>query len=204
MNAPLVKAVTPAIGCPFEGGFYAGDFKVGDQAFALIVSPKAEGEHDDIAWNGKLKSTEGALSYCDGLANTEALAAAGSELAKWALDLVINGVAGWYIPAQDELEIIYRNLKPSTDNNYCYARSGINVSALGPTYPYTPNLPVQTTAELFIKGGAEAMQEAWYWSSTQHASNSGYAWVQRFTYGNQDLHRKSGGFHARAVRRLVI
>jgi hypothetical protein len=100
--------------------------------------------------------------------------------------------------------VIYRNLKPTADANYCYARSGINMSAIEPTRPYTPDFPAQTNAELFMDGGEQAVDPAWYWSSTQHAAYSDYAWNQNFFNGNQGNNDTSSKFRARAVRRLVI
>ena len=44
----------------------------------------------------------------------------------------------------------------------------------------------------------------WYWSNTQHASDSGYAWGQYFDDGYQDVNGKSAEGRARAVRRLPI
>jgi hypothetical protein len=202
MNAPA--GIQTIIGTAMGGGFYAGRIRVGDEVFALIVAPKAEGEHEDAAWNTSDKSIDGALSYFDGHANTIAMAEGGSELAKWALELRIGGNDDWYLPSQDELEILYRNLKPTDDKNWCYARSGINLSAAIPTHPYTPDFPVQTLAEVFQQGGSEAFEQEWYWSSTQHASHSDYAWTQDFSDGGQNLNHKSNELRARAVRRLVI
>jgi hypothetical protein len=204
MNAPLVKAVALTIGSPFEGGFYAGDFRIGDTAYALIVAPKAEGELKDVQWHDNYTSVEGALSYCDGLANTDAMAAAGSTLAKQVRELRIGGFDDWYLPSQDELEILYRNLKPTDDENSLYARSGVNVSAIDPTYPYTSGFPLQTKVEAFITGGAEAFADNYYWTSTQHAGYADYAWCQFFEYGGQSYYRKDYEHRARAVRRLAI
>lgn len=194
----------PAINEPFAGGFYAGQIRIDGQLYALIVAPKDEGDHDDIAWNGSSKSVVGALSYCDGLANTLAMAEAGSKLAQRALDLRIGGHADWYIPSQDELEICYRAFKPTAEQNWCYARSGINLSAAEPTRPYTPDFPLQTLHEDFREGAAQAFEPAWYWSSTQHASVSDYAWSQNFSYGYQNGDLKDDEFRARAVRRLPL
>ena len=187
-----------------DGGFYAGRIFVGDQPFALIVAPKAEGEHGEAKWIDRRKDIFEAISYCDGLANTKAMAEAGSKLAKWALDLRIGGLGDWYLPSQDELEIIYRNLKPTTETNSCYARSGINLSAITPTRPYTPHFPLQTQAEAFIEGGDQAFEADWHWSSTRHASDSGYAWYQTFLNGTQYDDAFSLKLRARAVRRLPI
>ncbi len=193
----------PIIGTAMEGGFYAGRIRIGDELFALIVAPKAEGEHEDAIWIDDYRDVPGAKSYFDGLANTHEMAESGSDLAKWARDLRIGGHDDWYLPSQDELEIIYRNLKPSTQQNYCYARSGINLSAIDPTRPYTPGFPVQTQAESFQKDGEQAFNEEAYWSSTQHAAYSDYAWGQDFYYGDQ-VYYEGDELRARAVRRLKI
>lgn len=200
-----VKEIETIIGTALDGGFYAGRIMVGDQAFALVVAPKAEGEHPDTQWHDNYDNIEGAKHYDDGLANTNAMVEAGSALAKWARGLRIAGHDDWYLPSQDELEIIYRNLKPTTRENSCYARSGINLSALVPTRPYTEKFPLQTQAELFQAGGAEAFDADWYWTSTQHASDADYAWYQYFSGGCQDCTSKDyNGCRARAVRRLSI
>ena len=198
------KEILPIIGTALDGGFYAGRIRVGEQPFALIVAPKADGEHDEIAWSGSIKDVTGAMSYFDGQGNTLAMAKAGSKLAKWALDLRIDNLDDWYLPSQDELEICYHNLKPGTASNWCYGRSGINFSALVPTYPYTPDLPVQTLAEAFESGGREAFSLDWYWSSTQHASDSDCAWCQGFSNGGQGRSPKGIKFRARAVRRSPL
>ena len=203
MKSSLAEIPT-ILGTAMGGGFYAGRIRIGDQVFALIVAPKADGEHEDAAWNDTSRTVKGAESYFDGLANTDAMAGAGSKLAQWARGLRIGGHDDWYLPSQDELEIIYRNLKPTTEANWCYARSGINLSAVEPTRPYVPDFPVQTHAETFQKGGEQSFDPAWYWSSSQRASVAGYAWIQYFLYGNQHYDRKLNGFRARAVRRLVI
>jgi hypothetical protein len=189
----------PAIGEPLDGGFFAGLIRSAGQIVALIVAPKAEGETTG-EW-GKYESIS-ATSYDDGAANTDAMAAAGSPIAKQVKSLVIAGRADWYIPAQDELEVIYRNLKPTAETNTIRARSGINLSAIEPTRPYTPELPAQTTAPAFATGGAEAFEDAWYWSSTQYSANN--AWDQDFSSGTQNYNDKGYVGRVRAVRRLSV
>ena len=204
MSKPINENL-PIIGTSMGDGFYAGRIRLDDgQVFALIVAPKADGQHADTLWIEEYKAVPGAQSYNDGLANTKAMAEAGSKLAKWALDLRIGDHDDWYIPSQDELEVIYRNLKPTTEKNYCYARSGINLSAIEPTRPYTPDFPAQTNAELFKDGGEQAFNTALYWSSTQHAANSDYAWCQDFYDGNQYYSSTDDELRARAVRRFAI
>lgn len=188
---PVISLHIPAIGAAFEGGYLAGYLNVDGKPHALIVAPKFDGEHDDNVWNGSYDKVAGAQSYCDGLANTEAMAAAGSALAQWARDLRIGGFDDWYLPSQDELEICYRALKPTGEGNAIYGRSGCNASALPLTHPYTAELPAQTPADAFKEGGAEAFDDVWYWSSTQPAGLADYAWCQHFGYGAQDHHHQA-------------
>ena len=196
--------ILPIIGTSMGGGFYAGVFTIAGKRFGLLRSPKAQGQHEDAPWNDNWERVAGAESFNDGMANTEAMAAAGSKIAQWARAQIINGHSDWYIPAQDELEIAYRNLKPTASENYLYGRSGINVSAIPPTYPYTVTLPEQTPLALFQDGGAEAFDPAWYWSSTQHAGDVDYAWCQAFGYGHQDYDHKDSQFRVVLVRRFPL
>jgi hypothetical protein len=204
MNAPAPRNSVPfLIGSPFEGGFFGGIFNCNGQLYALIVAPKSAGETTS-PWIDDYQAVPGASTYDDGKANTQAMAEAGSALAKWAQGLDIEGHADWYLPGQDELEIIYRNLKPTTQENWQYGRSGINLSAPEPTRPYTPDSPVQTSAIAFQAGGEQAFEPKWYWSSTQHAANSDYAWFQDFHDGYQNSNTTNVKLRARAVRRLAI
>lgn len=197
------QTLTP--GLPLEGGFYAGRISINGEQYAIIVAPKALGDFDRTEWNADNDDdVANATSYCHGLANTQAMAAAGSDIAKKVLALDIAGHKDWYITAQDELEVCYRNLKPGTEENHLYARSGINVSAVPPTYPYTADSPSQTQSELFQEGGAEAFETSSYWSSTQHAGGSDYAWRQYFGDGNQGHWGKDYYSRVRAVRRIKI
>ncbi|BEV15100.1 DUF1566 domain-containing protein [Herbaspirillum sp. DW155] len=198
------QEIVPIIGTAMGGGFYAGRINVDGQHFAIIVAPKADGEKAEAKWIHDDIAVPGARSYYDGLANTNAMAEDGSELAAWARGLRIGGNDDWYIPSQDELEVIYRNLKPTVETNSGYARSGINLSAIPPMRPYTRELPAQTQAEAFQAGGSEAFDDSWYWSSTQHAAYSGYAWLQDFYDGTQHHSNTSYEGRARAVRRLPI
>lgn len=187
---------------PFAGGFYAGRIRIGEQLFAIVVAPKGEGEHDDIRWNKSTKKVDGALSFFDGLANSEAMAEAGSDLAKWARNLRIGDFDGWYLPSRDELEILYRAFKPTGEENACWR--GDNPSSIPVGYAYSLDAPAQTTVEPFKDGGVEAFVDTWYWSSTQYAGHESFAWFQTFSYGDQDFGPKDYELRARAVRRLKI
>ena len=205
MNAPVtaVEALPTIPGTSFGGGFYAGQFRIGNEVFALIVAPKFEGDIESV-WNDSRASITGAESYNDGLANTNVMAEAGSTLGKWARELRIAGHDDWYLPSRDELEIAYRNLKPLDRDNLVSFRDGDNPSSIPLGYPYTSALPAQTVSPAFREGGAEAFDSAWYWASTQYAGNTDYAWGQYFTNGSQNYGLKSCEGRARAVRRFKI
>jgi hypothetical protein len=202
MNTAVATEVIPNVTEPFAGGFLAGRIRVGDQVFALVVAPKEGGEHDDVAWSGSTKSVDGATSFFDGRANTEAMAAAGSETAKWALGLTLGGFSDWYLPSRDELEILYRAFKPTKGENYCWR--GDNPSSVPVGYAYSPDSPAQTRHKAFRAGKAEAFETTWYWSSTQCAGDAECAWVQIFDDGYQAYDRKSSDARARVVRRVAI
>ncbi|HEY3432523.1 MAG TPA: DUF1566 domain-containing protein [Rhodocyclaceae bacterium] len=203
MNAPA-PTIIPAIGATVPGGFFAGTILIDDQRYGLAVPPKALGEHKPTIWIPNYKDIPGAKSFYDGLANTRAMAEAGSKLAQWALELEIDGCTDFYIPAQDEKEIIYRVFKPGTAKNSQYARSGINLSALPPTRPYSLENPAQTVIEAFQEGGVEAFEADAYWTSTQHAAISYFAWYQGFSYGVQYGLNTNLKLPARAVRRFHL
>jgi hypothetical protein len=200
MNS-INQASIPAIGTAFEGGFYAGRFQIDGQQYALIVAPKAEGETSG-KWGEHGQDVPGARSHNDGRANTLAMAEAGSALAQWALGLSIAGHEDWYLPSRDELEILYRNLKPTDNENYCSFRDGDNASSLPAGYPYTEESPAQTAIKAFQTGQPEAFEPRWHWASTQYSPH--HAWGQNFGAGNQYGYHKLTELRARAVRKIPV
>ena len=65
-------------------------------------------------------------------------------------------------------------------------------------------LPTRREQSLLFANLKEQFQPRWYWSGEQHASGSGYAWIQDFSGGDQYISHKDNDYRARAVRRLVI
>ncbi len=191
------------VGTPFAGGFYGGKIVShgGLKLYAVAWAPKALGEADGT-WLPRKKDVPGATSCWHSMDNTRALAQAGSKLAQWALGLDINGFSDWCLPARDVLELGYRHLKPTSQKNWASFRDGDNPSAVPAGYPYTGDFPVQTFAEAFREGGAEAFSPAVYWSSTQFSAGS--AWGQDFDVGDQYSHVKSSEFRARACRLILL
>ena len=188
-------------GTAFAGGFYAGCFQALGSDFALVVSPKEAGEVEFAEW-GECGTDTAATSYCDGRGNTKAMAEAGSELAAHVLALQIGEHSDWYLPSRDELELCYRNLKPTSTPSECSYRDGDNPSSLPPGLPYTKAMPQQSAQPEFQEGGAQAFALGWHLSSTQ--SDPDCALGQAFIDGLQTDDLKNLPALARAVRRVWL
>ncbi|MFM0357960.1 hypothetical protein PQR12_31095 [Paraburkholderia nemoris] len=201
-NLPLAKQEVPTVfGTPWEGGYFAGIITFGGDVFAQVVAPKADGDLDLAIWHHDYKLIAGTDSFFDGLANTQAMAEAGSAIAQQVLELRIAGFDDWHIGARDQVELLYRGFKPTTEENYVY-RSGDNPSSLPVGYPYSIHLPGQTPVELFREGGAEAFEDTRYWTSTQYSAYD--AWFQDFAGGGQGAGYEGSKGRVRAVRRVKI
>ncbi len=66
------------------------------------------------------------------------------------------------------------------------------------------DLPNRVEQALLFDQHKDKFEERAYWSNTQHASDSSYAWSQLFSYGSQGSWYETDELCARAVRRLVI
>ena len=194
--------IPTTFGTPFMGGFYTGRFQIDGVEYALIVSPRDAETLEGAIWGKYGHSVDGARSCNDGLANTTAMKDAGNKAAEWALQLNIAGYTDWYLPSRDELELCYRNLKPTDDDNWASFRDGDNPSSLPTGYPYTDQSPQQTSATDFQSGGSEAFAEDWYLTSTQYSPYG--AWIQGFGDGGQYDGHKGYARRARAVRRFKV
>jgi len=116
-------------------------------------------------------------------------------------DASIGGFTDWYMPAKNELEICYYNLKPTTQSNF--TGSGTNTNAVPSRGSnYTAGTPAQTSAAAFKDTGVEDFAAVTYWSSTEYSATK--AWSQYFPGGNQFDYSKDGPPRVRCVRRLAI
>ena len=66
------------------------------------------------------------------------------------------------------------------------------------------DLPDRVEQALLYKHLSDRFKKDWYWSSTQHAGYSNYAWGQYFDNGDQSNGNKTDELFARAVRRITI
>lgn len=201
--AKAVPAVAlPAIGQPYGGGFVTGITRDPDTGKSYL-NITAGAEHELVgAWGKYGEKIEGADSFTDGRANTEAMAAAGSEIAQKVLALRIDGHDDWAIPARDQQELQYRNKKPTSETNYCWGRDGDNPNSIPAGKLYTEESPTQTSVEAFREGNPEAFRATWYWSSTQRSAHTAFSMY--FGGGFQDSTDKGSGLRVRPVRSELI
>ena len=106
-----------------EGGYYAGKIYNPDdlKTYAIIVSPKASGQSTSKIWATSYQPIGTTGSLYDGWKNTNQNNNSTYPAFQWARSLIINGFSDWYVPSMLELEICYRNLKPTTASNYTVA-----------------------------------------------------------------------------------
>lgn len=198
--AQAAPITLPEIGQAYGGGFVTGFYMQDGKRFMLIT---AGAEHELVGeWGEYGVKIEGADSLTDSRANTEAMAAAGSELAQKVMALEVGGFTDWAIPARDVQELQYRHFKPTSDENYCWNRDGENHSSVPPGDMYSEESPGQTQFDVFKAGGAEAFQPRAHWSSTQRSAY--YAFGMYFHGGYQNYYDKDYELRVRPVRSEVI
>ena len=193
------------IGQAYQGGFYAGQISTAGNGIAdynLVVGPVASAESSSKQWKTANTSTAGTTSVIDGPANSTAMNNASHPAAEFCEAVNVGGYTDWYMPAKNELEVCYYNLKPSTASND--TGSGINANAVpARASNYTSGTPARTTATAFQTGGTEAFNAGfYYWNSTEQSAP--YAWRQYFGGGNQDFGSKTNSHRVRAIRRVAV
>jgi len=203
-GAPFDPA-TP-IGTAIEGGFFGGLINDAGETYALIVAPKSSGE-SSLQWKTSQTFTSDTGSFTDGPLNTSAMISAGAAAhpaADFCNNLSIGGFTDWYLPAKDELEVLYYNLKPTTQSNN--TASGRNTNAVPPRNSnYTSGDPAQTSVTDFQTGNTEAFVATSYWSSTQDFNfPTEFAFRLSFNNGFQSGTNKDGSSIFRAVRRVAV
>jgi hypothetical protein len=225
----VTDATIPTIGDAAWGGYMAGIIDTtrpgsiggGDPSqaglrYLLIVSPKSIEFTTGKKWKTSNDAGPAATATLwDGLAATEAMFAAGSayEAATYCRELAFpqDGGSRWYLPAKNELELLYRNLKPTTEPHY--NASGANVASDPTGAAYTPGSsdnPSQSGIAAFQQGGAQALEgvsSPYYWSSSEYSAL--YAWFQYVggSYAGlpgQHLTKTSTNIRVRPVRRFVL
>jgi len=224
-----------------DGSIQPNDDYQSGQRYALIVSDKSlEGGRGsspasglptgDLEWDTQDRGGEaGAFTRWNGLDATNVIIAK-NDTSYEAHDFIeavrsqypaatTPGGSEWYLPAMDELELLYRNFKPNNADNDTrdFPRnfpgsnpSGKNLSSVpeGFNYENNPRIPDVTFLDLFKEGNAQAIDLERYWSTTD-ADEGDRAWNQSFTDSGSEGLQVAGAkvrpdFSVRPVRRVVL
>ena len=227
-----------SIGDSAFGGFFAGIIDTNQSGsidaaddyqtplrYALIVSPKSlESPGNDLRYaSSGQQIPPGAATRWNGLAAQNAVAGPNFPAFNYCngLSFPDDGGSKWYLPALDELELCYRNFKPTTENNATGTRGGgnsfppvawnigANKASDPPGAAYTTTVPGQTSITSFRANNAQAFitslfEVFGYWTATAHGGE--LAWSIRFNNGSAD---PEGGFfftqnYVRPVRRVLL
>jgi len=99
-----------SLGQSFCGGFYMGRISAAGTTYNLIVSPKSGGATSGRQWLFTNNYTGPDLSDVDGYANTyNEMTSFSFRAGNFASGRNINGFSDWYLPAIDEIFVIYNN-----------------------------------------------------------------------------------------------
>ena len=202
--------------------------------YRVIVAPKASGENSSIAYKNANSAAPSACStLTEGKKATDAMVAADTSTvypaAWWCHNLSIGGKTDWYLPARDELELAWRNLKPTANANYVVTDRStgatpnyMNLGSYGDTAnthgldnnssptgaAHTAGDPAQVAAgKNFRTGESEAFAYGsyYYWSASEYSTtNSWYQYWNSGYPGFQNGYVKTYALYVRAVRRSII
>lgn len=215
-NAPTV------IGQAFGGGYWAGTFQDGASQYYLIVGPVASAQTSgsdarlktNTSWS--ISPNTACASVIAGPTNTANMIADTASTypaANFCDNVTAGGYTDWYMPARNELELCYYNLKGTIYPNA--QNSGNNPNAI----PYHGNYnfsadpaadPAQTSAAIFqAPSGSERFastesSQSFYRSST--TASYGTNRNQSFRSGNQNYSfpLNASYLYVRAVRRIAV
>lgn len=200
----VTPVALPAIGAAYGGGYFAGQIGVsGVATHNLVIGPLSTAQNT-TEWKNATTATPGADSVIDGVQNTADMVADGNATvypaAHFCNNLSTGGQTDWYMPAKNELEVCYFNLKPTTTANQ--TSSGINPNAIPPRASnYTSGNPAQTSATDFRDTGTEDFAVSRYWNSTEYSASRGT--TQDFGNGYQKFSDKYNTYTVRAIRRVA-
>ena len=200
------------IGQKFEGGYFAGVIRVRDCAYVILVAPKST--EGSTRFKTKYSRTHGIQLVNDGWTNTNAMNDTEHPAAQYCRNLNVGGHTDLYLPSCDELELCYRNLKPTGQSNTTYTgtytsnfqlANGTNRSSIPTGDEYTSTNPAQTIVTAFRTGSVEAFETSnYYWTSTESSFDTNTSLIRIFSNGCQNWGNKTDVGIVRGVRRVLI
>ena len=201
------------IGQQTPGGYFVGINRIKNNCYAVVVSPKCV--ETVLASKTTCTATPNTQSVNDGLANTLAMDSNEHPAAQYCLSVVVDKCNDYYLPSKCELELCYRNLKPSNSENFIGSDNyvfnqlshlpGANLHAVPTGNPYTLTDPTQTIVTKFVTKNAEAFNtDTYYWSSTESRMYTTLSGYQHFSDSSQLENIKTNIADVRAVCRICI
>lgn len=203
-GASVAVVAVPTLGSAYQGGFFAGQININSVIYNLVLSPRATGEVPASVYKNDALGFTGNTSTNDGKLIQQNMVAAGITkfpAQQAVMALTIGGFNDWYIPSKLELEIVYRNLKPTTAQNV--TTSGANASAVPATSNYSAANPVRTTVLDFRSTGTNYMTADYYYSATQGPSGALWVHGKRFTTGVDGEDKAEFDYPVRAMRKVA-
>lgn len=208
----------PEIGSYYEGGYYMGNIKIGPEQYRIVLAPQST--ESVKAWKTSATEDADAISFVDGYANCYGKNTATYPAIQYCASLNIDGFTDWYVGARDEMELVYRNFKPTDGPNSFGVRQaeagggevGSNLNSVPVGIPYTDTIPKQTTVDIFKSGGSQVIggvnQKASHWTSTNPPVGTGVGRniYQNMYTGVQTTYQKNNqtDVGVRAIRRVHI
>lgn len=188
------------IGQQVNGGWFAGISRSKTSAHGILVAPKST-EGSSLKQFNRLVANAHANRQVESISSCRRTTAASEDTT-------------WELPSKYDVELCYRNLKPSIEENWIKPTNdpllgppnGINPTSIPVGRKYTVTNPAQTLAVLFRHGSAEAFELGWYWTCPEGLSVTPTTMIQNFADGNQFCCGSYNyvDFVLRAVRRVLI
>ena len=216
VSSPFTGTSLPPIGSAFQGGYLGGLISHtadGNPTHALIVAPFGIGSTGTSYGGGsnlryKINTTNDpyTASAYDGVVNTNFMILDGITkypAANYCVSLNIAGYTDWYLPAILEMDILYFNLKPTTQSN----TTGWGINPYAVPYrsaTFTPSNPPQTSIAIFQAGGSQAWGTSAGPRSSTEAPNPANAWGFDWAAGGQFNNNKTFLGPVRAIRRITL
>ena len=197
---------TPVIGASYGGGYFAGQISTSGNSVAnynLVIGPKASAQSSKAYSTSGVSYLSTISSLIDGPTNTTNMYnnySSNYAAATFTKGLSVGGYSDWYLPAKNELEVCYYNLKPTVNSNQPYSShglsSGVNANAVpARSSPYPAAVqqpppktdptyfnPSQTSASAFQWRGPGYTQGTeifspnnFYWSSSMYDYSTTWA-----------------------------
>ena len=198
------------IGQRVPGGHFAGIIQIDRIPYGIVVSDFTSPNNLPYRVSNSTLKTK---RETDGLANTQEMRDTNYPAAQYCLGLVVDGCNDFYLPAINELEVCYRNLKPNSPyytHTPKFTEHGLDISNNTSSIPSGATFTAerQTIVEAFKEGNPLSFSSnRVYWTSTEAKWLSEYA-IAYYFYNKElklKLMRKDRVIpKVRAVRRICL